>query len=242
LENTSGATLASLGDSGFVPVPGGRRIQFWLAVLFTVVPFVFLMGLLATIILSAKGVISLEFAMLLLFVLLLLHLIARMPHAWLLKAYLSSRADGLLRAFESLPRKAVGLEDGRTFKKTKLVIEDAGVCLLDSTRHRLLLECCQFRYVFYAKDILSVEPVSTFSLSGARLNCRVGEHYLDLVFSTVSPGPLASLIQAFAPSEGAKGLATELNRTLFGKESPSYKQGSLPPPLPSSAPPEVPVR
>src|SRR5262245_54723730 len=122
LASTSGAALANLGDSGCVPVPEGRRVQFWLAVLFTVVPFIFLVGLITTILLSARGVISRESAMLLLFVLLLLHLVARMPHAWLLKAYLSSRADGLLRAFESLPRKAIGLEDGRTFKKTKLVI------------------------------------------------------------------------------------------------------------------------
>jgi hypothetical protein len=156
----------------------GRPFQFWMAVLFTTIPLIFFLGLLATMVLSFRGQISHESATLLLFVLLVLNLLSRMPHARILKAYLSSRPESFLRAFPNLTAKAVGLEEGRTYKKTKFVIEDSGVCLMDPERHRVLIEGCQYRYVFYAKDIRSVEPVSAFSLGGARLTCRVGEHEL----------------------------------------------------------------
>jgi hypothetical protein len=234
LSTASGAALANLGDSGCVPMPKGRRFQFWMAVVFTGVSFVFILSSLATFPLSSAGMLSRETAMLLLFLLLILSLVTRMPQARILRAYLASRPDSLLRAFGMLPRKALGLEEGRTYKKTKFVIEDTGVCLFDAERRRLLFEGCQYRYVLYAKDILSVEPVAAYALSGARLNCRMSGHYLDFVLTVAGQGPLASLIQAFVPSEGAKGLASELNRTLFGQDTPSYHQTSLPPPLPTS--------
>jgi hypothetical protein len=239
---TSGAALAGLGDSGCLPV-GGRGFQFWLAVLFTSIPLIFFLGLIATIVFSIRGQISRESAMLVLFVLLVVNLFSRMPHASISKAHLSSRSDSFLQAFPLLPAKAVGLEEGKTYRKTKFVSEDSGVCLMDPERRRVLIEGCQYRYVFYAKDIRSVGPVSTFSLGGARLNCRIGEHELDLVLTVLVRGPLSSLIQAFAPSEGAKGLATELNRTFFGVETAAHRQGSLPPPIPERdpTPPVAPI-
>ena len=171
--------------------------------------------------------------MLLLFALLVVSLLARLPQAALLKAYISARPDGLVRAMPNLRRMAIGLEEGRTYKKSKFVIENLGVCLLDAERQRLLLEGCQYRYVIYARDVASVEPVAAYALSGARMNCRIAGHELDVVLTTVGQGPLASLVQAFVPSEGAKSLASVLNRTLFGQETPSYRQ-SLPPPLPTT--------
>jgi hypothetical protein len=230
LGSSSGMALAGWGESCCAPV-GGRRFQFWQAMIFTAVSFALLGSSLIVIVLSFKGVLSREGVMLLLFVLLVASLLARMPQAAILKAYVSSRPDGFSRAFPILPAKPIGLEEGRTYKKSKFVIEDSGVCLLDPERQRLLLEGCQYRYVIRAKDVASVEPVAGYALSGARINCRVAGHQLDFVLTTAGQGPLASLLHAFVPSEGAKGLASELNRTLFGQETPSYQQ-ALPPPLP----------
>ena len=230
LGNTSGAALAGWGESCCAPA-GGRRFQFWQAILFTGVSFGLLACSVVITVVSLKGLLGREALMLLLFILLVASLLVRMPQAALLKAYVSFRPEGFLRAFPNLPRKAIGLEEGRTYKKSKFVIEDSGVCLLDAERQRLLLEGCQYRYVICAKDVASVEPVAAYALSGARLNCRVAGHQLDFVLTTAGQGPIASLIHAFVPSEGAKGLASELNRTLFNTDTTSFRQ-ALPPPLP----------
>ena len=240
LGSLSGAALANLGDSGCVPLPRGRSFQLWLAVSQIVISLVCILCCLGLFLLSLKGAISRGTSMLWSLLILAVMLLLRLPAARILRAYLSSRPDSLLRAFENLPGQAVGLEDAKTYKKSKLVIEDSGVCLLDSERRRLLLEGCQYRYVLYGKDVVSVEPVSMYALSGARVNCRMGGHYLEFVLTAAGHGPLASLIQAFVPSEGAKGLATVLNRTLFGAETASYRQTALPPPLPSGVPPHDP--
>lgn len=150
------------------------------------------------------------------------------------EGYLTSRPDGLLRAFDSLPRRSIGLEETRTYKKTKFVTEDAGVCLLDAEQRRLLIEGCQYRCVIHAKDVTLVEPVSGYALSGARLLCRFGEQNLDFVLTTAGQGPLASLLHTFAPSEGASSLAGVINQTLFAIDTTHYRQAA-PPPIPTSS-------
>ena len=153
-------------------------------------------------------------------------LVIRMPQARILRAYLASRPDGLLQAFESLPRRPIGLEETRTYKKTKFVIEDAGVCLLDAERRRLLIEGCQYRYVINARDVLLVEPLSGYAFSGARLGWRVAGLDLDMVLTTAGHGPAASLLHAFVPSQGAGSLAGVLNQTLFETETAYYRQAA----------------
>jgi len=235
LGNVSGTALANLGDSGLVAVPsGGRRYQFWQAVLLNVLIFACMLCVLATFPLSWMGVISRSSAMLISLVMLAVLLAIRAPQARILRAYLTSRPDGLLRAFESLPRRSIGLEETRTYKKTKFVIEDAGVCLLDAEQRRLLIEGCQYRYVIHAKDVALVEPLSGYAFSGARLLCRFGEQSLDFVLTAAGQGPLASLVHAFAPSEGASGLAGVINQTLFATDTTHYRQ-SAPPPIPTSS-------
>jgi hypothetical protein len=235
LGNVSGVNLASMGDSGLVAVPGGgRRYQFWQAVLLNAFIFGCMLCVLATFPLSWMGVISRGSAMLISLLMLAVLLVMRTPQARILRAYLTSRPDGLLRAFESLPRRSIGLEETRTYKKTKFVTEDAGVCLLDAERRRLLIEGCQYRYVIHAKDVALVEPVSGYALGGARVVCRFAGQDLDMVLTTAGQGPLASLVHAFAPSEGASGLAGVLNQTLFGMDTTNYRQG-VPPPIPTSS-------
>jgi hypothetical protein len=112
--------------------------------------------------------------------------------------------------------------------------EDEGVCLLDAKRQRILIEGCSFRHVIYAKDVYSLEAASGYALSGARLVCRMGGQQIDMVIKSAGHGPLASLMQAFAPSAQAAGLAATLNQTLFGTDTPAYRQNALPPKLPGA--------
>jgi hypothetical protein len=235
LGNVSGVTLAGLGDSGLVLVPGGgRRFQFWQALLLSAFTIVCMLCVLATFPLSWMGRISRGTAMLATLLILAVLLVIRMLQARILSAYLGSRPDGLVRTFDSLPRRPIGLEETRTHKKTKLVTEDAGVCLLDAERRRLLIEGCQYRYVIHARDVVLVEPVSGYALSGARLLCGIAGQNLDMVLTTAGHGPLASLLQAFVPSEGASSLAGVLNHTLFGTDTTHYRQAA-PPPIPTSS-------
>ena len=79
LGNASGAALANLGDSGLVPVPGGgRRFQFWQAVVLNALIFGFMLCVLATFPLSWMGVISRSSAMLITLLILAVMLAFRM--------------------------------------------------------------------------------------------------------------------------------------------------------------------
>jgi hypothetical protein len=165
---------------------------------------------------------------------LLVSLVHRKIKSLLLQTYLSSRAGNLLTSHPNLPRKSVGLEDARTHKKIKLIIEDEGLCLLDSERRRLLIEGCSYRCIICAKDVRSIGPMSGYALSGARVNCRMAGCDIEFVLTVSGQGPVASLLQAFSPSAAATGLATVLNRTLFGADTPSFIQAALPPSLPGT--------
>jgi hypothetical protein len=111
--------------------------------------------------------------------------------------------------------------------------------VLDAEQRRLLIEGCCYRYVVRVKDVSSVEPVSGYALSGARLVCRMSGHLVDLGLTSSGQGPLASLTQAFAPSALAAGLASRVNLTLFGTEVSTHRQGALPPPIPMANEPPV---
>jgi hypothetical protein len=148
-------------------------------------------------------------------------LVLRRVQYGLLSIRLASRSDSLLNVFRDLPRRYVGLEDGDTYQKTKLLPEDQGVCLLDCERQRLLIEGCTHRYVIYGKDVSCIEAVSAYSLSGVLLDFTVGGGDLKVMLSVAGHGPLASLTGAFNPGKGAKDFADILNVTLFGIEAPS---------------------
>jgi hypothetical protein len=128
---------------------------------------------------------------------------------------------------------AVGLENAATHKKTKWVVEDEGLCLLDPQRQRLLIEGCSFRYVFYARDVFLVEPVSGYAMSGARVLCHIAGRNFNVVLMARGHGPIASLVQTVSPGTGAANLASMLNGALFGQNTPTYRQDALPPELPA---------
>ena len=58
---------------------------------------------------------------------------------------------------------------------------------------------------------------------------------VDIGLTSTGHGPLSSLIQAFSPATLASGLASRLNRTLFGTDAATHRQNALPPPVPVAA-------
>jgi len=231
LNHPPGTALAELGESGCIPIPGGRRAHCAVELPTVFISTICMLSALLALPVTWAGVLPSRLTYPILLVGLGIALVLRQIKSLILKAYFSSRSDSLLKSFAHLPAKAVGLEDGKTHKKTKLVPEDEGICLLDSDRRRLLIEGCSYRYVICAKDVSSVAPVSGYGLSGALVNCRMAGREIDVALTSAGQGPLASLTQAFAPGAGAKGLASSLNRTLFGTDAATHKPG-VPPPLP----------
>lgn len=231
LRDTGKVSPVELDESGCVPVPGGRGIHCVVELSSVFVSTVCLIIAVSALPLTLLGVLSLRWMYPILLIGLAVALVFRKVKSWLMRMYLRLRSDSLLKPFGHLPSMPVGLEDARTHKKAKLVIEDEGVCLLDSERHRLLFEGCSYRYVIYAGDVLSVEPVSGYALSGARVNCMMAGHSFDAALMSAGQGAVASLIQAFSPSTEAKSLASHLNRTLFGSDSATYRPNVVPPRL-----------
>ncbi len=233
LNSGEGRSVADLDESGCVLITRGRGLRYAVeAPSFALIIACWLL-LLSAVVLAMLGVFSQREAIGVTSVALVLALIFRKIRSVVLKTILAWRRESLVRMFKKLPMRSVAIEDGNTVEKLKFVCEDEGVCLFDAGRHRVLIEGCAYRHVIYAQDVYSVEPVSGYALSGGRLVCRMGEHRIDMVIKSAGQGPLASLLQAFAPSVQATGLTSMLNRTWFGIDSPAFKQNALPPPLPS---------
>jgi len=235
---STGKSLVDLGESGCVPVPGGRSSLYLVELPAVILSTACMLMLLAAVPLMLFGRLSRPVFFLILLVGLAISLLTRSVKALILKAVLARRTGTLIS--RDLPLQPVGLEEGKTYKKIKLVIEDRGVSTLDAERHQLLVEGCAYRYVICARDVFSVQAVSGYALSGARVVCRMAGQPFDIVLMADGHGPLASFIQAFDPSLAAKGLANVINRTLFGVETATYQQRELPPPLPGAAPPPPP--
>ncbi len=234
VQNSSATALDALADSGCVPVPGGRRVHWLIELPFVAISLICLFAALSALPLTYAGVLPRNWTLPMLVIGLVISLTFRWVKSLIMKMYLVLRAEGFLRLFPGLPAKAVGLEDAATHKKTKLVVEDEGVCLLDAERQRVLLEGCSYRYVVYARDVYAVEPVSGYAMSGARMSCRMAGHDLNMVLMSRGHGPIASLVQTVSPSSGAADLASTLNRTLFGTSETAHRQNALPPKLPNA--------
>jgi hypothetical protein len=232
LANTGGRSVADLVDSGCVPIPGGKRLRYFMEAPSFLVIILCWLSLFAALFLGMLHVISEVLMMGMMPAGFIVSLVYRKLRSLVLQAILTGRQDSLLKTSSGLPTRPLGIEDGKTVRKVKFLTEDEGICVLDAQRQRLLIEGCSYRYVIYAKDVFLLEPMSGYALSGARLVCRMGGHQLEMVLKSAGQGPLASLMQAFAPGQLAKGLATVLNQTLFKSEVAAYRQNALPPALP----------
>jgi hypothetical protein len=235
LNQSPGLALADLGESGCLLIPGGRRVQCLIEIPTLLLSLSTLLCGIVVLPLAWFKIIPPQWALPILLVGLFVSLFFRKIKSWIVKWYLASRPVSFMKTFGDLPAIPVAIEDGKTQKKTKLIAEDDCICLLDADQRRLLIDGCSYRYVVCVKDVLSVEPVSGYALSGARLICRVAGRDLDIGLTATGHGPLNSLTQAFSPATLATGLASRLNRTLFGTDAATHRQNTLPPPVPVAA-------
>jgi hypothetical protein len=233
IQDSSGAALANFDESGCVPIPGGRIVHCAIEIPLVVVSLLCLIATLTSIALTSINIGTPSLRMGLLLGSLAINLTARMVKSWIVRGYLKLRADSVLRAVKDLPDANVGIENGKTHQKLKLVIDDEGICLMDAARQRLLIEGFAYRYVLYARDVYSLEPVSGFGSSGVLVKSRMAGADMDFAFKVRGHGPIASLVQTFSPATGAKELAVKLARALFDSDTPTFHQAALPPPLPS---------
>ncbi len=229
-QDANGAALAQLNHSGCLKISGGRAIHCAVEIPFLIFCFGWLIGIFVIAVLRVFGTIPPLWSLGITSVLLVVGLTSRKIKSLILNAILRLRQGNLFRELPGLPSANVGLEEGATHKRIKMIPEDEGVCLLDAAQRRILIEGCSYRYVIFARDVVSIVPVSDYALSGARLCCQMAGQSFDVVLTAHGHGPIASLIQTFSPSTGAASLTARLTQTLFGIDSPSYTK---PPPLPS---------
>jgi hypothetical protein len=231
----STADLVNSPDSGCIPVSYGKHIQCCVELPVLMISLACLLASALALPLTWLEVLPGELTYPVLFITLAICLTQRMFSALIYRACLRMRSDNLLKLFAPLPRRFIKIEDGKTYRTTKVIVEDAGVCILDSENHRLLIEGCCYRYLLHAKDVQSVEAISGYALGGALISCQMGKQPVNIAIISSGMGPLASLIHAFAPGESAKGIASALNRTLFGIDQPNYKNIPRPPIIGASA-------
>src|SRR5437879_1805474 len=106
--NSSGAAVAGLSESGCVPLQGGRRIQALVELPLVFISTICLLCSVLALPLSWMGVIPRRVALPALVIVLALMLSLRMAKALVLRLYLSSRSDSLLKALPELPSKSIG--------------------------------------------------------------------------------------------------------------------------------------
>src|ERR1041385_8392032 len=130
---------------------------------------------------------------------------------------LRNRRDGfaLESAGQILP---VRIEDAGTTQKVKVVSEDQGICILDGERRRLLIECCAYRYLIRAGDVVELRAISARALSGVVVGYRVGSVVLSLALCSAGHGAMASLVQSYAPQFQAGGMLRQIRATLRSEE------------------------
>jgi hypothetical protein len=217
--------------SGCIKVLGNHRQRLFFELIFLFISTVCMLNSFAPLPLSFFGIIPTSWIIPMLIGGLAILLITRKIRSWLVKLYLKNRAESFVLQFRELESRPIQIEDGNTYKKVKIVTEDEGICLFEPERRQILIEGIEYRYTLFAKDIYSVEPVSGYSLSGARIKCCMGGVDMDFVLTTSGQGPLSSVIEAFYPRGNAVDLSSLINRTLFGLSKETYRK-TLPPPLP----------
>jgi hypothetical protein len=216
LRSVGAQSLADLDTSGCLFIPGGLALRYALELPSLAIVLGCALSLLAGVLLAMREVLSRPAALALTLACLLVLLIFRKGRSALLRFILSLRRNGLIKAFPDLPVLDVAIEETETVQKVKLLSEDEGVCLLDTARQRLMIEGCSFRYVICAKDVSLIRPVSRYGLSAVQVIFNAGDHQIDMVIKASGQGPLASLVQAFAPRRQAADLSWILDQTLFG--------------------------
>ncbi len=227
MEQASCPHLADLEMSGCLPVPGGRRWQAVFEFPMIILSTLLLLGTFAILPLGVIGILPGEYVPRLLLIGLLIATLQGWVSSRITRFYINGREGSFRREFPQLKSRPVGLEDAETYLKTKILPEDEGVCLLDPEKRRILVDGCVFRHVIWARDVLRVEPVSGYAISGANITCKLGGQELAFVLKSSGHGPIGSIVQALVPSANAKNLARSVNEALSDTPEPIY---TAPPP------------
>ena len=134
--------------------------------------------------------------------------------------YLVRRVGGRpgtpLGAPDEPPSAALALEDGETFHKPKLLGDDFAIVFFDREHRRLVVEGLTHRYVIRAEDVSQIWPVAASAASAVRVDWRVDEEPLSLVFSEMNIWnqiPLAARKARRAAEEHFRRFAEPLDKT-----------------------------
>ena len=111
-------------------------------------------------------------------------------------------------------KKFVNIEDPSTKEKTKLVTEDCGFCIFDKDNYQLLIEGCACRYVIHAKDDISMNKFSAYSLAGVTIRYRIGTVELGISICPSGNVAIASIILALFPWLRSTSMLKDIEKTL----------------------------
>lgn len=104
-------------------------------------------------------------------------------------AYLARRVGGRpgtpLGEMDEPSSVALAMENGKTFHKPKLIGDDFALVFLDPEHRRIIAEGLTHRYVIRAEDVTAYWPMEALGSVAARIDYRVGEVVLPVVFATM---------------------------------------------------------
>ncbi|MDG3002705.1 hypothetical protein [Paludisphaera mucosa] len=108
------------------------------------------------------------------------------PWRRMVERRLRNRPGSLLDLRPDLPRRILSLQDGKS-SKSKLVGDDLGVAFFDRENRRVVFEGLSHRYVILGEDVADFWPLKAGEAVSARVDYRVGDAVLPLVFATSNP-------------------------------------------------------
>lgn len=171
-----------------------------------------------------EGLISTEFDLISMFVILFLLLFLRKFQAQFIYLLLKLTKGNIISDFHDLPSVFISLEESRTVKKIKICGEDFGICFLDSSRRRIIIDGCAYRYIIQAEDVISIKPVSTYAIGGSILKCKIAGQEMGIALTRANEGPFLTLILTFIPFYAAKSLSSLLIASWFNQVATSYQK------------------
>jgi hypothetical protein len=124
---------------------------------------------------------------------------------WIIKQSLTRRfrrrQGSFLEVSQKLPSLAVRVENAHTHHIAKTTTEDVGICFLDESNRRLLIEGVSHRYLIQGADVIEFDPIDSETTAAVRLRYRIGNSELPIVLSHFSLGRAAAM--SFSPGSAA---------------------------------------
>lgn len=121
-----------------------------------------------------------------------------------LKYKLTLRRVALFQGQPGIPMVLMIIEDPATYHIAKNRTEDAGLCLLDKSHQRILIEGFNHRYIILGRDVASLKPIDAGMNPAVELTEKIGEADLKMILHPMM------------------GYVNNVIRPIWAK-SPSYK-------------------